>query len=49
MTGDSNVFEIWTKNGKLETFVKLFEIQDKKLMTSKQKPNDNIEPKFAYN
>ena len=44
-----NVFELWTKNCKLETFVKLFEIQDKKFMTSRQKPNNNIQPKFAYN
>ena len=27
MTGDSNVFEIWTENYKLETFAKLSEIQ----------------------
>ena len=32
MTGDSNVFEIWTENYKLDTFVKLFEIQDKNQM-----------------
>ena len=27
MTGDSNVFEIWTENYKFETFLKLSEIQ----------------------
>ena len=27
MTGGSNVFEIWTENYKLETFLKLSEIQ----------------------
>ena len=34
MTGDSNVFEIWTENYKFETFVKRSEIPDKNQMTT---------------